>query len=86
MYISQFSKIINIHRILSLFYYLTHNEINKNTSFIYFTALFHNFLFLRLLFLFIPSVVSNSLQSHGLQHGRLPCPSPFIKLAQTHVH
>ena len=41
MYISQFSKIINIHRILSLFYYLTQNEINKNTWFIYFTALFH---------------------------------------------
>ena len=24
--------------------------------------------------LFIPSVVSDSLQSHGLQHTRLPCP------------
>ena len=23
------------------------------------------------------SVVSDSLQSHGLQHARLPCPSPF---------
>ena len=26
--------------------------------------------------LFIPSVVSNSLWPHGLQHARLPCPSP----------
>ena len=25
---------------------------------------------------FSHSVMSNSLQSHGLQHGRLPCPSP----------
>ena len=25
---------------------------------------------------FSPSVVSHSLQSHGLQHARLPCPSP----------
>ena len=33
---------------------------NKNTWFIYFTALFHNFLFLILFLLFIPSVVSNS--------------------------
>ena len=26
------------------------------------------------------SVVSNSLQPHGLQHARLPCPSPTLKL------
>ena len=32
------------------------------------------------------SVVSNSLQPHGLQHARLPCPSPTPELAQTHVH
>ena len=25
---------------------------------------------------FSPSVMSNSLQHHGLQHARLPCPSP----------
>ena len=29
-----------------------------------------------LLLSFSPSVVSNSLQPHGLQHTRLPCPSP----------
>ena len=29
----------------------------------------------QLLFLFSHSVVSNSLQPHGLQHSRLPCPS-----------
>ena len=28
------------------------------------------------------SVVSNSLQHHGLQHARLPCPSPTPELAQ----
>ena len=26
------------------------------------------------------SVVSNSLQSHGLQHARLPCPSPTTRI------
>ena len=33
---------------------------------------------------FSHSVVSDSLQLHGLQHIRLPCPLP--ELAQTHVH
>ena len=32
------------------------------------------------------STVSDSLQPHGLQHIRLPCPSPTLELAQTHVH
>ena len=32
------------------------------------------------------SVVSDSLQSHGLQHTRLPCPSPTHRDTQTHVH
>ena len=33
------------------------------------------------------SVMSNSLQPHGLQHTRLPCPSLSLpELAQTHVH
>ena len=35
--------------------------------------------------LFSCSVVSDSLQPHGLQHTRLPCPSPS-GVAQTHVH
>ena len=34
--------------------------------------------------------MSNSLQPHGLQHTKLPCPSPvhhqLLELAQTHVH
>ena len=30
--------------------------------------------------------MSDSLQPHGLQHARLPCPSPTPRLAQTHVH
>ena len=29
-------------------------------------------------FQFSPSVVSDSLQPHGLQHARLPCPSPTL--------
>ena len=28
----------------------------------------------------------SSLQPHGLQHARLPCPSPSPGAAQTHVH
>ena len=31
------------------------------------------------------SVVSNYLKPHGLQHARLPCPSPLSELAQTRV-
>ena len=34
---------------------------------------------------FSHSVVSDSLQPHGLQHARLPCGSPLLELAQTHV-
>ena len=33
--------------------------------------------------LFSCSVVSDSLQPHGLQHTRPPCPSPFPEFAQT---
>ena len=32
------------------------------------------------------SVISDSLWPHGLQHARLPCPSPTLELTQTHVH
>ena len=35
---------------------------------------------------FSHSVVSHSLQPHGLQHARLPCPLPILGLTQTHVH
>ena len=35
---------------------------------------------------FSPSVVSNSLQPHGPQHTRPPCPSPLPEFTQTHVH
>ena len=35
---------------------------------------------------FSPSVVSDSLQLHGLQHTRPPCPSPSPKLTQIQVH
>ena len=36
--------------------------------------------------LFSHSIVSDSLHSHRLQHARLPCPSPLLEFAQTHVH
>ena len=36
--------------------------------------------------LFSHSVMSNTLQPHGLQHARLPCPSISPGAAQTHVH
>ena len=32
------------------------------------------------------SVMSNSLWPHGLQHTRLPCPSPTLRVPQTYVH
>ena len=35
---------------------------------------------------FSHSVVSDSLQAHGLQHIRPPCPSPTPGVTQTHVH
>ena len=30
--------------------------------------------------------MSDALRPHGLQHARLPCPSPTLELTQTHVH
>ena len=47
--------------------------------------------FLPLLSLFSYSVMSDSLQSHGLRHAKLPCPSLtsltlLLEFAQTHVH
>ena len=35
---------------------------------------------------FSRSVVSSSLQPHGLQQANLPCPSPIPELTQTHAH
>ena len=35
---------------------------------------------------FSRSVMSDSLQSHELQHSRPPCPSPTPRSTQTHVH
>jgi len=35
---------------------------------------------------FSHSVMSDSLRPHGLQHARLPCPSPTPGATQTHVH
>ena len=39
-----------------------------------------------LLVLFHRSVMSNSLQPHGRQHARLPCPSPSPGVCSAHVH
>ena len=35
---------------------------------------------------FSRTVLSDSLRPCGLQHDRLPCPSPTLELAQTHVY
>ena len=35
---------------------------------------------------FSSSVMSNSLQPHGLQHARPPCPSQLLEFTQTHAH
>ena len=32
------------------------------------------------------SVMSDSLQPHGLQHVRLPCSHQLLEFTQTHVH
>ena len=37
--------------------------------------LFHTLLSCHFMFSLVPQVVSDSLQPHGLQHSRLPCPS-----------
>ena len=52
------------------------------SPFLWLLLLLHTVYFL----LFSGSVMSDSLQPHGLQHARLPCPSHFLDLAQTHVH
>ena len=36
--------------------------------------------------LFSHSVISDSLHPYGLQHARLPCPSPSSGIVQIHVH
>ena len=38
-----------------------------------------NFVMCFLLLLFSPSILSNSLWRHGLQHARVPCPSPILR-------
>ena len=35
---------------------------------------------------FSPSIMSDALQPHGLQHTRLPCPSSTRRACSTHVH
>ena len=67
-----------------------------NTYFFQFLVVINlSFFTMMLLLLFNHSVVSDSLQPHGLPHPRLPwgCPTPgfpvhhqFLELAQTHVH
>ena len=56
-------------------------------QFIVFVLFFGIIFALYILLLLSCSVMSNSLQPHGLQHTRLPCPSLSLpELAQTHVH
>ena len=39
-----------------------------------------------MLLLFSHLVMSDSLWPHGLQHARLPCPSPSLGTCSTHIH
>ena len=39
-----------------------------------------------ILLLFHCSVVSDTFENHGLQHARLPCPSPSPRACSTHAH
>ena len=41
---------------------------------------------LEVFYQFSHSIMSDSLQTHRLQHARPPCPSPIPGVAQTHVH
>ena len=43
-------------------------------------------LILFIILLFSHQVMSNSTRPHGLQHSRLPCPSPSPLVFQVHVH
>ena len=45
-----------------------------------------HFLYILLLLLLSHSAKSDSLWPHGLQHARLPHPSPSPEFTQTHVH
>ena len=61
---------------------------DRTTELNYFIPLEGNFkMFCRSALLSIShSFVSDSLQPHGLQHARLPCPSSISGATQTHVH
>ena len=47
---------------------------------------FTNAITLWRMYLSISSVMSNSLQPHGLHHARPPCPHQLPEYTQTHVH
>ena len=57
------------HPLICVLYYIVHLTGNRFWG-------VHGLLFSLLLLLFSRSVMSDSLQPHGLQHARLPCPSP----------
>ena len=67
---------VQIYYFIQLIYKLVERRREKKYTFILF---FNNSV------QFSRSVVSDSLQPHGLQHTRLHCPSPTPR-AQTHVH
>ena len=71
-----------IWKIFPIFYYFFENSILyclllQCLSSWTFPSLYLSSLLLNFLLLFSSSIVSDSLWPHGLQHARLPCPSPF---------
>ena len=67
---------------------VTKSQTKANNTFafhgilIFHLAILFHFISLSLL-LFICSVMSSSLRSHGLQHARLPCPSLFPRICSS---
>ena len=78
-------QIANIRRIIE-----KNKELQKNIYFCCSHEIKRHLLFgkkamTNLLLLLSHSVVSDSLQPNGLQHVRIPCPSPPPKFSQTYV-
>ena len=61
-------NLLNVTTIVSFSHNSDSQKYNYNKEYIY--------IYIYILLLFSPQVVFDSLQPHGLQHARLPCPSP----------
>ena len=78
--------IVKLYLNCNVVYYMCSSIVSKeqytNLNLKYFIANYH----LSLSIQFSCSVMSDSLRHHGLQHTRLPCPSPTPEIAQIHVY